>query len=335
MALVPVVAPANGIESMTGNALTALKPALNIAINVVPLMLATRSAPVITYHACFPECPSEVDPVDNVTPDQLYSQVAELKRHCTLVSIDELASASNRRGLAAITFDDGYRSVLEHALPVLESLEAPFTIFVNTASLEQKIFWRRKVVHIIANDLVAACEQSFVKTRPVEGETFHSYLKSPLNHSGVADREIDCFLAQRGITLHPLNYHIGSINEMFHHRLVSWGNHSHNHYVLSSLTGNEQREEIDRTKRVLAQSPGRPSAVFSLPFGETRHFNEQTCAALRECGYSVLLMNRGGLNTGALKRKYGLIVIERFSPFEHNFQRQLRIHFCRSAIVSS
>ncbi|MGW8368710.1 MAG: polysaccharide deacetylase family protein [Gammaproteobacteria bacterium] len=39
-------------------------------------------------------------------------------------------------GSVAITFDDGYSSVLEHALPALQKRDWPFTVFVNTEPVD-------------------------------------------------------------------------------------------------------------------------------------------------------------------------------------------------------
>src|SRR5207245_14546 len=46
------------------------------------------------------------------------------------------------RGLAAISFDDGYRGVLRHALPVLRQLGLPATVFVVAGALARtEPFW--------------------------------------------------------------------------------------------------------------------------------------------------------------------------------------------------
>src|ERR1035438_3733057 len=98
----------------------------------IPLRIITsRGAPVLTYHACYRRPPAEVASVDNLAPEWLYEQLSRLKKVARFVPVDELAECRSRRGVAAITFDDGYRSVVEEAMPVLVALDAPFTIFIN------------------------------------------------------------------------------------------------------------------------------------------------------------------------------------------------------------
>ncbi len=66
-----------------------------------------------------------------------YEQVEWLSGHFDLVSLDEITrpGKSNRR-LASITFDDGFYSVKETAMPFLHDRNIPFAVFVNRAAVE-------------------------------------------------------------------------------------------------------------------------------------------------------------------------------------------------------
>ena len=61
-------------------------------------------------------------------------QMQWLARHYVAVSLDEFVSRRLRgeslRGVAAITFDDGYAGVFDHAWPLLQHLGIPATVFV-------------------------------------------------------------------------------------------------------------------------------------------------------------------------------------------------------------
>jgi peptidoglycan/xylan/chitin deacetylase (PgdA/CDA1 family) len=68
-----------------------------------------------------------------VTSKQFESHVQQLRRRrYALVTFADLISTRARR-VAAITFDDAFASVSEHAGPVLAAVSAPATIFVPTA----------------------------------------------------------------------------------------------------------------------------------------------------------------------------------------------------------
>jgi peptidoglycan/xylan/chitin deacetylase (PgdA/CDA1 family) len=84
---------------------------------------------VLCYHAVSERWPSELA----VTPDALHAQLSHLlARGYTGTTFTTAVTQGGARTLA-VTFDDGYRSVLELAFPVLERLGVPGTVYVPTA----------------------------------------------------------------------------------------------------------------------------------------------------------------------------------------------------------
>ena len=301
---------------------------ISIGLRSVPLNLfAAHCAPVLTYHACFRAVPPNVAAADNITPELLYAHLEVLKKRYRVLAIDELIESRSLRGVAAVTFDDGYKSVIEHALPVLESLGVPATIFVNIAPLERKIFWRHKVLYIQQHGLTAECEAALHKIRRVHGQDFYTYLKHPSNNSQTAEAELDAFLQAKNITPDQCGYLFDSPSYFARHPLIWYGNHTHNHYVMSSLSYAEQLEEISTVADYLKSQPGiQVSRIFSLPFGEAHHVNQATFLALKELGYKSLAMNRGLLNTGRVY-ECGIRVLERFSPAGQPLELQIKKRF--------
>lgn len=94
---------------------------------------------VLMYHRVVPR--NGFDQL-TVTPERFAEQMAWLKARCEVVSLADAASqlsspAGGARPCVAITFDDGYLDNLQHALPVLQRLGLPATIFVTTAFCSQ------------------------------------------------------------------------------------------------------------------------------------------------------------------------------------------------------
>ena len=106
---------------------------------------------VLAYHA-IGEC-SHVDDVNSlfVSVDAFTAQMNYLAGHRRVVTLAEaleprftkMERRGKRRGerLVAITFDDGYRSVLERALPILETHAFPATMFVPTRFIGDENRW--------------------------------------------------------------------------------------------------------------------------------------------------------------------------------------------------
>lgn len=89
---------------------------------------------VLCYHAVSERWPADL----SVTPGALRSQLAGLvRRGYRGVTFSEAVTepAAGRR--VAVSFDDGYLSVLELAAPILEELGLPGTVFVPTNFMDR------------------------------------------------------------------------------------------------------------------------------------------------------------------------------------------------------
>jgi len=316
---------------MAGNPIRNL---VSQGMRAVPFqLLASRCTPVLTYHATYCRLPANVSPIDNVSPDSLYDHLSEMKRYYRFVTVDELLESRSLRGMAAVTFDDGYKSVIDEALPVFETLDIPFTIFLTLSSLQQKTFWRHKAIYLMNHGLAGECARGFRRTRRLPNQNFLEYLKNPVNHSGVAEAEIDAFLDSRGISLDGCRHLIDREDFLIDHRLVWFGNHSYNHYVLSSLSRAEQFQEIQTVKTALANRNLKVSSVFASPFGEAHHVNRETFGILRDLGYKGLALNRGRLMTER-QSEHGLQIIERFSPAESDVSLQCKKYWLKGLLTT-
>jgi len=280
-------------------------------------MVLGAAAPVMLYHATYADPPREIkEGLHNVRPEIMREQIALLKRHFRFVSIDELAAARRSRGVAAITFDDAYRCVQEEAFPVLEELDVPFSVFVNGCTLEGKMLWRDKIRYLINHGLADEFQAQAKHTQPVGDKTFYRYTKEAPNNSRLVEEELDAFLSQRDVTLQAADYYLSRPDDFLRHPLVSYGNHTHDHYVMTTLTDEEQYDQIASTHEALARVEGIDrSQVLSIPFGKPRHFDHRTATIAREFGYRSLLLSRNQIPP-RLQRIDDPVLIERFMPDE-------------------
>ncbi|MBW3665417.1 MAG: polysaccharide deacetylase family protein [Actinobacteria bacterium] len=91
---------------------------------------------ILCYHAVEPAWTAAL----SVPPSTFRRHAAWLARGRAVVPLDralELMDSSYRlpRTTAAITFDDGFRSVYDHAFPVLAEFGLPATVFIVTGTL--------------------------------------------------------------------------------------------------------------------------------------------------------------------------------------------------------
>jgi peptidoglycan/xylan/chitin deacetylase (PgdA/CDA1 family) len=227
-------------------------------------------------------------------------------------------------GLAAITFDDGYRSVLDHAVPVLEEAKVPATLFLIGALLRSGTWWRGDVGWLvrekrIADFLAFASKRGFdVDGIRDDPNGFRRDTKAPgrVNTRLLAEvlgeycTTINGYEEARasGVFCRPEDLKTLSTRGGF----LRFGNHGFGHHVLSSLTPDQQREEVALGEHALRDLGLSMSSVFSVPFGGRACVDHTTRTVLQEAGYSGYLLSSGQGRTGDIEG--GLVVLSRVMP---------------------
>ncbi len=277
--------------------------------------VATRYGIGLLYHAVFETVPGTLgDTLHNVTPGQLYEHLNTLKQSFNFVGADTFIDLPDYSRHAFLTFDDGYKTVIENALPVLESLHIPATIYVNGKTFEKQLLWRDKIRYVIMNDLVDEFLAGADCIAMDNSKPFYRYSKNPINNSQAVDHALDIFFAEKNVIEDQKNYCFDDVSWFVDHPLLSYGNHCYSHYVMSSLTAREQNQEISQTKDLLAcHTNVNQSRLLSIPFGDDGDFNEHTIRAADESGYSGVLLSRGKINIKH-SNQYGVAAVERFMP---------------------
>ena len=274
--------------------------------------IAAQHGIILLYHSIAETVSGALkDNLHNVHPGVLQKHLEQLCDFFQFISLEEFANADNKNGLAAITFDDGYKNVLENALPILESFDYPFTFFLNPITFEKRWNWRDKVRYLIHHELIEKFERGYEFNHKLG--RFYRYSKHPQNNSAELDQALDRFLVDDKIDVYP-EYPYLQNNELVNHPLITYGNHSLNHYVLSSLSPQQQQYEIEAAKDALRQlDKYKISSSFSAPFGGDNDINNETISIFHKLNYKNLLMSRQQLQPGITKT--GTIqVLERFMP---------------------
>jgi peptidoglycan/xylan/chitin deacetylase (PgdA/CDA1 family) len=147
-----------------------------------------------------------------------------------------------------VTFDDGYRSVRTHALPLLERFEVPAVVFVSTRPIV-----RRERLWYDAASLTA---------RPEVVDRLKT-LTYPEWRASVD--ELDLAIDGDDDPHAPLT--VDDVAHLAAHPLIEIGGHTHAHPILSHLPDADQRREIDECASLLLQWTGRPMRAFAYPNG--------------------------------------------------------------------
>ncbi|MYB34284.1 MAG: polysaccharide deacetylase family protein [Gammaproteobacteria bacterium] len=271
---------------------------------------------VLLYHSISDDSRLSERRIHNVSPNMFERHLSELHEFFRFVSMAEFVSAEDPAGLATITFDDGYRNVLTNALPILEGAQIPASLCVNSSVLQGQVNWRDKVRFLIQHDLT----EDFMATcdLPVTEGTFYRFSKHPANNSVVIDRHLNEYFNDHGIEITQDQTYLDSKDLKSctkSHKTLSVVNHGARHYVLSSLTDEQQVHEINEPRLWLSECfRACLENVFSAPFGGSRDINHNSLEVAVEAGYHNVLMSRQRLHRAGQTSSSTPRKIERFMP---------------------
>ena len=299
--------------------------------------ISKRSSLILLYHATFSNSPDDLKVgLHNVKPDIIFEQLGALSESYKFVTLEEWFQNQGKPGIAAITFDDGYKSVLYETLPILVELNMPATIFINGCTLKGEVIWRDKIRYLINLGLV----EDFLNWVPydcsikeINPENFYFKTKKNINSKEVSDL-IATYFQINNIKLNQ--YCVDDWKQLIDHPLITYGNHTLNHYVLSTLSYEQQYFEIKENERILNDIGVNTSKIFSVPFGAKDDFNEHTLDICSQLSYKGILLSRNRLNRNLIAQNsisYG----ERFivpSSVDRLITRTYKI-FVKSFIYSS
>src|SRR6266849_2170546 len=93
---------------------------------------------VFLYHDVSDPSSPQYSPLYSTGISQFRLQIELLSKYFKFVPLEEVVAHNSnvKQRLASITFDDGFFSVKEHALPYLQSKGIPSSVFVNSTAIK-------------------------------------------------------------------------------------------------------------------------------------------------------------------------------------------------------
>lgn len=257
---------------------------------------------------CYHDISEPTDPnLHQVSPDKLKEQLRSLQeKGYRFVSADDFLLKKDYRLLskiACVTFDDGYKSVLISAAPILKELNIPATLFLNGRLLKGEIFWRDKVRKILARNCVEEFQydlnqQNQELARSIDFDEFYRSTKSNKVNSKLLEVYLDKFFEKKDCHLidSSLYLNLNELKDLLKFEFII-GNHTFNHYRLSTLNKEEKRNEIVSNQEMLDKLNVLESSIFAFPFGENGSFNQEDITILKDQSYKGFFMTNQGQRT--------------------------------------
>jgi peptidoglycan/xylan/chitin deacetylase (PgdA/CDA1 family) len=259
-------------------------------------------------HAAYPYDPDVAD----ATPRQFRRHLETLVRIGTPVSMQQLLGALDGHPLppnpVMITFDDGYRSCHDVALPILREMGIPATFFIATSFVtERRLYWWERIAVALHSARRRRATLRYPHTLEIDaGDPETRHMLDDLvkdTHSLDVARFLDELCRAVEVEWNP-EIEAGHANEL----IMTWDqvraiagagmaveSHTRHHRVLETLDDASLRDDLAGARIDLERELGQRVEAISYPVGR-RIQDPRIRAAISDAGYRIGFANCGGVN---------------------------------------
>ena len=316
--------------------------ALKVIMHARKLAPVPTTLSILTYHHVAedePGYPFDAGVAD-ATPAQFRRQMEMLARHGTPIGIDELVRALDGAPLpknpVMVTFDDGYRSCHDVALPILRAVGMRATFFVPTRFIsERRLYWWERIAYVLSQGRRPAVTLTY--PRPVEivraePSAHHKLTDIIKNTPGLdIDRFLDELCEVFGVEWNreiEAQHADGLVMTWDHLRALTRAgmdveSHTRGHRVLQTLDDDALRDELAGSKAELESQLGRPIRAIAYPVGRRIARLKTIRSAVEAAGYQVGLSNASGATRIWPAPMSGMWPTDRFDVCRLSTDRQL------------
>ena len=292
---------------------TTVSVAFDFESQPAPPRLRDRYALIVSYHYCHPR-EGFLKGTKSITPEQFDRELRVLKQNFTCTTVGRLVDPESDlpETVAVVTFDDGFKDVVEYALPILKRWEIPATVYCNSAPVAERRLLDVHRVHLLqarlGNEAFRAAFCRAVEEHPglrIE-PTENLHLENLYPYDDTATRQFKRLLnfdvpytTARIILGEIFRNYLGDEREFVEHLYLSAddlrrcqdagmeiGIHGEQHLTLSRLTEQEQRIEIERAAAYFGQTFGLEEFHFSYPYGAVGTWTDTTKSVLQSRGFA-------------------------------------------------
>ena len=271
---------------------------------------------ILMYHRVLPDeqIKEDLDIGLAISCSNFEKQIKMLKSKYKIYSMDEFIDnlkKGKNEFILTITFDDGYKDNLLHALPVLEKFEVPAIIYITTNFLKQNVdLWWYELMETIQNRSTISFnyeKQNFdfiLKNQKQKFSAYNNLRKTFLKLR--IDKQIELLKIITG-TKKRKNYSKICLNQeevkiLDNNNLITIGSHGHNHLNFKILSNEEIQYEINKSLEVLEGLLNHKIKHFCYPYGGKNQ------ASVRE--YNII--EKANFDSAVTGRVYP---IKHYNPF--------------------
>lgn len=278
---------------------------------------------IVNYHRIL----ESADPLLDTEPDAAtfrWHMQLLAERFNVLPLADAMQALEHERmppRAVCITFDDGYRSTHDLALPILREFNLPATVFVSTGYvIDGANMWNDRILEAVralpagmldlrsAGLLEYPVHNAADRKRTLIALTETAkYLPPPQREELIGELEARARVYGCGLMLTP------DMLVALARQGIEIGAHTVSHPILTSLDDEAAMREIVDSKRYLESTIGRPVRFFAYPNGKVdMDFDQRHVAMARAAGFDAAFTTA----VGAANRRQDRYALPRCRPWD-------------------
>ncbi len=248
-----------------------------------------------------------------ITPEFLREVLAHVRAlNIDIVSMDEahrrMTDRDFARRFACFTFDDGYRDNRDHALPVMQAYDAPFTVYVASdfADGQGRLWWvalERLIAAVDTLDVelegvAARIDASSASAKQDAFNQLHRWLQGLPSDMHV-QHAVSSLCARHGVDdpgiARELCMSWDELRPFADHALVTIGAHTISHCNLANETDSEASREMRVSRERIEIELQKPALHFAYPYGYKTAATAREFTIARKLGFKTAVTTRPGM----------------------------------------
>lgn len=271
---------------------------------------------ILTLHHVRPLRPDAFQPnhLLEVTPDFLERLLLRLKRAALdVISLDEMHAryigGDFKRRFVCITFDDGYKDLMQYAYPLLKQYQLPFALYIPTSFPDRlgELWWVALEAVITRNSrismLINGDDRHFdcgsVREKRDLYDQVYGYLRSMKTEDELRHFVRDLCARHRvdiASFCRDLCMDWQEIIDLAADPLVTIGAHTVNHNMLKKMTDESAvRAEMEMSRSVLEAALGKRPEHLAYPVGDPTSAGPREFRIAAELGFKTAVTTRPGV----------------------------------------